>query len=202
MAAFSLFMSAKKIDLPEQLGTLIRYLCTTCAEIRNTFQLPAQVAEAVRRGDPVKVTAKQLDIIQSVCSNELNYAFSTRIQSLLQNEKTAAAFVAWVNTAAAMLDSFRTMQMLVGTAAFINKEDPFLSPLYHTAMSMNEVAGFLQQLHQKCPQFDGLFFRGTRFLDDEKVAQMPSMSRVPSSVDVLSLSPEDERMYQQFKESK
>ena len=193
-------MRDKKIALPEQLAVLMRYLCGTGSVIKRTFQLSRKNAEDVAAGRPIKVSAKQLDIIQSVCSNELNYAFATRIQLLMQNEKTAAAFVAWVNTAAAMLDSFRTTQMLVGLASFINKEDPFLCSLYHTAMSMDEVADFLQQLHQKCPQFDGLFFRGTRFLEDEQTSPVSPVNRVPSSVDILSLSPEDERIYQQFKE--
>lgn len=179
---------------------LIRYLCKNYREIQRVFQLPQVEAMNISVGRPASVTAQQLDIIRSICSNELNYAFATRIATWMQNDRYRPAFVAWVNTAAAMLDKFRSMQMLAGSSPFVAPEDPFLSPLYHLSSSMAEVAALLQQLHQKCPQFDGLFFRGTRFLDGDQTPPTPPVDRVPSSVEVLSLSPEDERMYQQFKE--
>ena len=200
MAALSLSMSNKKIALPESIAVLMRYLCPTARELQRTFQISLNLAVNINRKRPVKVSAKQLDIIQSVCSNEINYAFSTRISTIMQSETSAPVFVAWVNTAAAMLDRFKSLQAFADASTFIAREDPFLAPLYHLSTSMDEVTAFLQQLHQKCPQFDGLFFRGTRFLDGEKASPTPPASRVPSSVDILSLSPEDERMYQQFKE--
>lgn len=178
----------------------MRYLCKNYREIQRVFQISQPEAMNISTGRPAMVTAQQLDIIRSVCSNELTYAFVTRVAALMQNDRYRAAFVAWVNTAAALLDSFRSMQTLAGSSPFVAQEDPFLSPLYHLSSSMDEVAALLQQLHQKCPQFDGLFFRGTRFLDGDQTTPMPSVNRVPSSVEVVSLSPEDERLYQQFKE--
>lgn len=120
--------------------------------------------------------------------------------TLLRDSRTRDSFVVWVNTAAAMLDMFRSMKALVGQCSFINEMDPFLAGMSHMADSMDEVAGFLERLHQKFPQFDGLFFRGTRFLEEQREDSPPPVIRVPSSVDVLSLSPEDEGIYKQFKE--
>ena len=164
------------------------------------FQLSMKQGRELIEGRPTMVTQQQLEVVQSICANELSYAFQRRIATLLRDPKTRDSFVVWVNTSAAMLDMFRSMKAIVGQCAFVNDLDPFLAGMSHMAFSMGEVDGFLQRLHQKFPQFDGLFVRGTRFLGERQDKVQPPVSRVPSSVDVLSLSPEDERIYQLFKE--
>lgn len=193
-------MKQQRIPLPENCGIIIRDLCATPEEVKAVFQLSLKDARDILDCYPVMLTQRQLDVVQSICTNEMSYAFQRRIVTLLRNSKTRDYFVVWVNTAAAMLDMFKSMKGLVGQCSFVNDLDPFLAGLSHMADSMDEVTGFLEQLHQKFPQFDGLFFRGTRFLEEKPVIEQPPVSRVPSSVDVLSLSPEDVRIYKQFKE--
>ena len=193
-------MKQQRIQLPDNCCIIIRDLCATPQEVKAVFQLPLTQGQDILDGNDVLVTQKQLDVVQSICANELSYAFQRRVAALLHDPRTRDSFVVWVNTSAAMLDMFRSMKAIVGQCAFVNPLDPFLSGMFHMAASMDEVAGFLERLHQKFPQFDGLFFRGTRFLGEQQDVTPPPVSRVPSSVDVLSLSPEDERIYQLYKE--
>lgn len=190
----------KRIPLPDTCRELIRYLAKSRQQAARAFCLTYDQACALFAEQPVMVSTEQLDLIQSVCANELNYALPARVTALMGNPYQAGNFVLWVNSAAAMLDMFRSIQAIQSQCSFVNPADPFLASLYHMAASMDEVEDFLEQLHRKCPQFDELFFRGTRFLDDSSQAAQPPVSRVPSSVDVLSLSPDDERIYEQFKE--
>ena len=188
--------------MPESCRNLIRYTTTSQRAAVKAFGLSQRQAAEVFSDKPVMVTAEQLDLIQSVCANEIKYALPTRIESLIRTPQYSRNFVLWVNSAAAMLDMFRSIKAIQDQSPFINGTDPFLISLYHMAASMDEVEDFLMQLHQKCPQFDELFFRGTRFLETQPAAAQPPVSRVPSSVDVLSLSPEDERIYEQLKEQR
>lgn len=190
------------IPLPESCRNMIQFVCSCIKEAVASFGLSRRQAQAVLSNKPTKVTPEQLDLIQSVCANEIKYALPTRIESLIRTPQYSRNFVLWVNSAAAMLDMFRSIKAIQDQCHFINATDPFLVSLYHMAASMDEVEDFLVQLHRKCPQFDELFFRGTRFLETQPVAAQPPVSRVPSSVDVLSLSPEDERIYEQLKEQR
>ena len=190
----------KRIPIPDSCKELILFLARTRQEAMRVFGLTQVQASALFSDQPVMVSSEQLDLVQSVCANELNYALPTRITALMRSPYQAQNFVLWVNCAATMLGMFKSIKAIQDQCSFVNPSDPFLASLYHMAASMDEVENFLEQLHQKCPQFDELFFRGTRFLDDSPKAAQPPVSRVPSSVDVLSLSPEDERVYEQFKE--
>lgn len=193
-------MKQQRVLLPESCCVIIRDICGRAEEVKAAFQLTLKQAQDILACRPVLVTKQQLDVVQSICTNELSYAFQRRIMTLLRDSRTRDSFVVWVNTAAAMLDMFKSMKALVGQCSFINEMDPFLAGMSHMTDSMDEVAGFLERLHQKFPQFDGLFFRGTRFLEEQTEDSPPPVIRVPSSVDVLSLSPEDEGIYKQFKE--
>ena len=173
-------------------------LCDSQADLKRVFMLSNRQVKPVWDGLPIKLPLEKIDLIRSVCFNQLRYALPTRISGIMGNDITRPVFILWVNTAAHMLDSFRSIKNAGYQNIVVNGMDPFLASLYHMAASMDEVAEFLEQLHQYCPQFDGLFFRGTRFLENSNAdAEIPDY-RVPSSVDVLSLSPEDERIYSQL----
>ena len=91
-----------------------------------------------------------------------------------------------------MIDVYDSMQSAADQCNFLNPMDPFLSGLYTMAAGIRETRELLIQIHQKCPQYDALFFSGTRLL--ETLKGMPvdgSNVRVPESIDVFALSPED-----------
>ena len=161
-------------------------------EISEAFQLSITHAKKIIEGRPVFLEQQQLDIITSVLKNQLQYALPARIERLLNNDKTRQSFITWVHSAAMMMDVYDSMQTHVDQCDFLNPSDPFLSGLYTVDAGMRETRELLLQIHQKCPQYDALFFHGTRLLESLKdVPKERPEGRVPMSIDVLALSPED-----------
>ena len=161
-------------------------------EIAEAFSISIVQARKILDGRPVFLEQNQIDIIQSVLKNQLQYALSARVERLLNNEKTRKSFVVWVHSAALMIDIYDSMQSAADQCNFINPMDPFLSGLYTMDAGIRETRELLSQIHQKCPQYDALFFHGTRLLEAFKGMSTDSQNaRVPASIDVFALSPED-----------
>ena len=161
-------------------------------EISDAFQISTVQANKILNGRPVFLEQQQLDIISSVLKNQLQYALSARVERLMNNEKTRKSFVAWVHSAALMMDIYDGMQPYADQCNFLNPMDPFLTGLYTVDAGMRETRELLRQIHQKCPQFDELFFHGTRLLETfQGVDSENSRDRVPASIDIFALSPED-----------
>lgn len=186
------------VQLPESCCDIIRSICATQHDMMRIFSLQSEHTSAIAHYQPVMVTPERADLIQAICLNEIKYALPTRINAIMLDPKRGAAFTLWVNTAARMLDSFRNVQQPLAQRSFLNGLDPLFASLAHMATSMSEVETFLEQLHLYCPQFDELFFRGTRFLEEQSEDTPTTPDRVSSSVDVLALSPEDAEIYSQF----
>jgi hypothetical protein len=198
MAAFLLSMKSKLKQLHRlhrNLAASIRLLGLNAQEIAEGFQISREQAKKILIGRPVWLEQSQLDIVTSVLRNQLPYALPARIGRLLNNDKTRQSFVTWVHSAALMMDVYDSMQDIQDQCDFINPMDPFLAGLYTVDAGMRETRQLLIQIHQKCPQFDSLFFYGTRFLERIKGIEKDAPdTRVPSSVDVLLLSPEDSKI--------
>ena len=196
MAAFFHAMQPKSLHrLHRNMAASIRLLGLNSQEIAEAFQISRTQAKKICDGRPVYLEQSQLDIVTSVLRNQLPYALPARIGRLLNNEKTRQPFVAWVHSAAMMMDVYDCLQPHADQCDFINPMDPFLAGMYTVDAGMRETRELLVQIHQKCPQFDELFFHGTRFL--ETLQDMPTeapATRVPSSVDIFALSPEDAKL--------
>jgi hypothetical protein len=165
--------------------------------MKRAYSLSAKDARDILEHRPCFLTSDQVDLVQSICANELKYAIPTRVGRLMSHPVKGPAFAAWVNSAARMLDNLRSAQQVMAQGSFLNVLDPLLSSLANMAACMDEVAVLLEQLHRYCPQFDQLFFHGTRFLEGQSDNEQLPTDRVLSSVDVLSLSPEDEEAISQ-----
>ena len=165
MVAFILPMKAKIHRLHRNLAASIRLLGLSCREVSEAFQISMAQAKKILDGRPVYLEQSQLDIVTSVLRNQLPYALPARIGRLLNNPKTRQSFVSWVHSMAMMLDVYETLQNTQDQCDFINPMDPFLSGLYTVDVGMRETRQLLVQIHEKCPQFDQLFFYGTRFLE-------------------------------------
>ena len=188
-------MSMKGIKIHKTLADGIRMLGLSAQETADAMQISVYQAKRVLAGETIILTQDQVDIIKSVLKNQLSYALSARIERLLNSDKTRQPFVAWVHSAAQMLDVYETLQTYQNQCNFINCMDPFLTGLYTVDVGMRETRNLLIQIHKKCPQFDQLFFYGTRFL--ETLQGIPSdvpRCRVPTSIDVFALSPEDAKI--------
>lgn len=161
-------------------------------EISEAFQVSMAHAKKILEGRPVFLEQQQLDIISSVLKNHLQYALPARVERLLNNDKTRHSFIAWVHSAALMMDIYDSMQTHVDQCDFLNPNDPFLTGLYTVDAGMRETRELLLQIHQKCPQYDALFFHGTRLLETFQGVDIgTSRDRVPTSIDIFALSPED-----------
>ena len=170
----------------------ILLLGLSAKEIAEAFSLSMSHAKKIMEGRPVFLEQGQIDIIQSVLKNQLQYALSARVERLMNNEKTRKSFVAWVHSAALMMDIYDGMQPYANQCNFLNPMDPFLTGLYTVDAGMRETRELLRQIHQKCPQYDALFFHGTRLLETfQGVNSEKSRDRVPASIDIFALSPED-----------
>ena len=173
----------------------IRFLGFNAGEIAATFQISVAQAKKILDGRPVFLKPQQIDIIQSVLRNQMSYAIPARVDRLLNNQKTRKSFVVWVHSVARMLDVYEELQILEDQENFLNPMDPMLTSFYTINNGMREARQLLIQIHQKCPQFDELFFHGTRLLETfHSIPQDAFQNRVPASVDVLTLSPEDARI--------
>ena len=182
----------KVYRLHRNLAAGIRFLGFNAREISETFQISLAQAKKVLEGKQILLEPQQIDIVQSVLRNQISYALSARIERLLNNPKTRKSFVLWVHSAACMLDIYEAMQVSEDQCDFINPMDPILAGLYTIDIGMKETRHLLTQIHQKCPQFDELFFHGTRLLETfRSIPHDVVQSRVPTSLDVLTLSPED-----------
>ena len=173
----------------------IRFLGFNAGEIAATFQISVAQAKKILDGRPVFLKPQQISIIQSVLRNQMSYAIPARVDRLLNNPKTRKSFVVWVHSVARMLDVYEELQILEDQENFLNPMDPMLTSFYTINNGMREARQLLIQIHQKCPQFDELFFHGTRLLETfHSIPQDAFQNRVPASVDVLTLSPEDARI--------
>ena len=188
----------KQVQLPDSCCDIIRSLCSTKAEMHRVFGIDNNIAGAILSFQPVMVTPQRADLIQSICMNELKYAIPARVNAIMKDPKRAGLFALWVNTAARMMDSFRNVQEAGIHESFMTGCDALLSSLVHMTASMYEVEPLLEHLHRYCPQFDQLFFHGTRFLERQSESAEMLPDRVLSSVDVLALSPEDAETYSQL----
>ena len=139
--------------LHRNLTTGILLLGLSAKEIAEAFSLSITHAKKILEGHPVFLEQRQIDIIQSVLKNQLQYALSARVERLLNNEKTRKSFVAWVHSAALMVDVYDSMQSAADQCNFLNPMDPFLSGLYTMAAGIRETRELLVQIHQKCPQY-------------------------------------------------
>lgn len=175
----------------------MRAMCQSKSDMTKTFRLSQREANELWDGRSIQVYEKRADLLQSICLNELKYALPARLAKILKDPEQAVRFALWVNSAALMLDNFRKAQETMEQCSFVNCNDPFFVPFWHLAATMDEVDNLLQQIHQFCPQFDEAFFRGTRFLQAHQTDALVE-NRVPLSVDVLSLSPTDEKVYQKL----
>ena len=185
-----------KQRIPKKLALLARSQCSSPEEAASVFNLPLKEAKILMKGDDLKVTEEEMQVIVSVLSNQLRYAFPTRIKTIIEDGKMRKQFLLWVHTAADMIDMFRRLKAIRNECKFINGFDPFLAPMNSLALAMDEVETLLNQLHEDLPIFDELFFSGTRFLDPQEMQIMRATTvRVPSSVDVISLSPSDMERY-------
>ena len=181
--------------LHRNLANSMRFLCDSVQDMAAVFSISPAQAKKILEGRPVFMPQDSIDIIKSVLRNQLQYALPARINRLLDNQKTRLPFIAWVHSMACMMDIYDTLQPYQDQCDFLNCADPFLIGLYTVDAGMREVRQLLVQIHQKCPQYDALFFHGTRLLEGLKGIKTDAPElRVPSSVDVLSLSPEDERI--------
>jgi hypothetical protein len=191
----------KKKALPGACATVIRFLCDTPKQAKFMLQLKPSQFRDIMDGKKVMVTQEQFSIIESVCKNQLKYALPIRILHILQDDKLRQLFVSWVNTAAHMLDSFMSIKDTQDQCVFINQFDPWLSGLYDMAESMSWVESLLLHIHQTMPEFDELFFHGTRFYDSLKGIKVEAeKGPVISSYDVASLSPVDEATFNKLKQ--
>ena len=173
----------------------IRFLGFNAGEIAATFQISVAQAKKILDGRPVFLKPQQIDIVQSVLRNQMSYAIPARVDRLLNNPKTRKSFVVWVHSVARMLDIYEELQILEDQENFLNPMDPMLTSFYTINNGMREARQLLIQIHQKCPQFDELFFHGTRLLETfHSIPQDALQNRVPASVDILTLSPEDARI--------
>lgn len=175
----------------------MRAICSTATELTRTFKLSNKECKAIWHDQPLQVTEKRAEVLQSICANELKYALPARLAKIMKDPEQAVRFALWVNSAALMLDNFRMVQGTERQSSFVNSYDPFFVHFWHLAATMDEVDKLLMQIHQFCPQFDETFFRGTRFLQDHQT-DAPVVNRVPLSVDVMSLSPADEKVYKKL----
>jgi len=167
------------------------------------FQLPKATAAAVMAGKPVKVTKNTLEIVESILTRELQYAFSARILKAMETDSGRKNLLLWVHTAAAMVCMFRSLKSVRAATNFVNGYDPFMAPLNSMYNVLDEVEKFLYRIHENLPQFDEQFFSGTGFLrPDEVTLPMVEKQRVPSSVDVLSLSKKDRERRKNLKQNK
>ena len=157
------FCPMKSYRLHKELAAGIRLLGLNNREISEAFQISLSQAKKIMEGRPVFLTDDQQDIVKSVLRNQLPYALPARVNRLLNSEKTRIPFIAWVHSVALMLDVYADLQPYKDQCDFINYMDPFLSGLYTVDNGMREVRQLLIQIHEKCPQFDELFFHGTRF---------------------------------------
>jgi hypothetical protein len=190
-------MAKNKVLLPASCRNMMRAICSTATEMTRTFKLSNKECTAIWHDQPLQVTEKRAEVLQSICVNELKYALPARLAKIMKDPEQAVRFALWVNSAALMLDNFRMVQGTERQSSFVNSYDPFFVHFWHLAATMNEVEKLLLQIHQFCPQFDETFFRGTRFLQDHQT-DAPVVNRVPLSVDVMSLSPADEKVYKKL----
>ena len=184
--------------LPEALLNALRAFCSSYKEAEAVFTLSRKQSKDLMAGKPIKVTDQQKDLIVSVLSNHLRYALASRIQALLEDPKACQAFLLWVHTAADMVDMFRRLKAIRDQCKFINGFDPFLASMNSLALAMAEVEKFLNQLHENLPWFDEHFFGGTSFLAQQETVIPIIAKRVPTSVDILSLSPNDRKRYNEL----
>ena len=175
----------------------MRAMCQSKQDMIRTFQLRPSDAAAIWDGHSILVTSRRSELLQSICLNELKYALPARIAKIAKDPEQMVRFALWVNSAALMLDNFRMAQETARQSKFVNCDDPFFAPFWHLDATMTEVENLLQQLHRFCPQFDEAFFRGTRFLQEHQT-DAPVVDRVPLCVEVLSLSPTDEKVYKKL----
>lgn len=186
-----------KQRIPKKFAMLARSLCPSKEEMATTFSLPATKASKLLAGEKIEVTEEELQIIASVLSNQLRYAFPARVTALIEDAECRKNFLLWVHTAAEIISMFRRLKAIRNECKFVNGFDPFLAPMNSLSLAVDEVETFLNQLHEDLPSFDELFFSGTRFLDPNEMQNFAGKTiRVPSSVDVISLSPSDKKRYE------
>ena len=194
-------MPKKKVKLPGRLAEAIRYICSSSEEVAAAFHLPPGVSKAIMKGRPVELEKDELEYVEAILANELRYGFKLRILQLLHDQEKRKLLLQWVHTTAAMICMFRSLKSIQTASNFVNGFDPFLSPLNSMVNVMNEVESFLYRIHEEMPQFDEQFFSGTGFLSPQEIVLLPAgAQRVPSCVDVLSLSKEDEVRRNQLKQ--
>jgi len=178
--------------MPVRLAEAIRLICSSAEDARNLFQLPPKAAKDIMSGKEIKVPKDVVEYVEAVLSHELEYALSARILQLLKDPEKRQLLLQWVHMAVAQVCMFRSMKAIRNESNFVNGFDPFMAPLNSMANAIDEVERFLYQLHENLPQFDEQFFSGTSFLERDEIASTPACAkRVPSRVDVLTLSPKD-----------